>query len=184
MARRSTTATRRYAEAAFQIASRDGALDAWSEGLDLAARLVGDERVAAIVDNPARPYSERLELLHRLLEGRVPEGVLRLAALLAERTRVERLPGVAAEYRRLLDRQRGVVEARVTSAAPLTTDETDSVRAWVARTTGATVSLSATVDETLIGGLTVRVGDTLMDASVRGRLERLRIQLATGARTR
>ncbi len=180
---RPTTATRRYAEAAFQIAARDEALDAWAEGLDLAARLAADERVLAIVDNPARPYRERLGVLDKLLKGRVPEGVVRLAGLLAERTRVERLPGIATEYRHLLDRERGIVEAQVTSAVPLTPDETAAVRAWVERTTGSTVSLSAGIDETLIGGLTVRVGDTLMDASVRGRLERLRVQLASGART-
>lgn len=179
---RTTTATRRYAEAAFEIASRDGTLDEWAAGLQLAASLVGDERVVAIVDSPARPYRDRLAVLDKLLQGRVPDGVVRLAGLLAERTRVERLPGVAAEYRRLLDRARGIVEAHVTSAAPLTADETVAVRAWVERTTGARVNLSATVDEALIGGLTVRVGDTLMDASVRGRLERLRTQLATGAR--
>jgi F-type H+-transporting ATPase subunit delta len=181
MARR-TTATRRYAEAAFQIASRDGALDEWAAGLDLAAALVADARVAAIVDNPARPHRERLQVLETLLGGRVPEGILRLAGLLAQRSRVGRLPDVAADYRRLLDHERGIVEARVTSAAPLTADETDAVRAWVERTTGAAVTLSATVDDSLIGGLTVRVGDTLMDASVRGRLERLRTQLASGAR--
>ncbi len=184
MARATSTAARRYAEAAFQIASRDRALDEWAAGLDLAARLVADERVASIVDNPARPYRERLGVLERLLKGRAPDGVLRLAGLLAERSQVERLPGVATEYRRLLDRQRGIVEARVTSAAPLTPDETDAVRAWVERTTGAKVSLSAAVDEALIGGLTVRVGDRLMDASVRGRLERLRSELLTGARAR
>ncbi|HYC06919.1 MAG TPA: F0F1 ATP synthase subunit delta [Candidatus Binatia bacterium] len=179
---RPTTATRRYAEAAFEIASRDGTLDEWAAGLDLAGRLVSDERVAAIVDNPALPAARRRDVLERLLGGRVPEGVARLAALLAERSRVERLPAIAADYRRLVDRQRGIVEARVTSAAPLSLDETDAVRAWVERTTGAKVSLTASVDESLIGGLTVRVGDTLMDASVRGRLERLRNQLATGAR--
>ncbi|HYL40929.1 MAG TPA: F0F1 ATP synthase subunit delta [Candidatus Binatus sp.] len=179
---RPTIAARRYAEAAFEIATRDDALDAWAAGLDLAARLVEDERVAAIVDNPARPYRDRMAILEKLLRGRVPEGVLRLAGLLAQRSRVERLPGVATEYRRLLDRARGIVEARITSATPLTTDETDAVRAWVGRSTGATVTLSAAVDASLIGGLTVRVGDTLMDASVRGRLERLRTQLASGAR--
>jgi F-type H+-transporting ATPase subunit delta len=179
---RPTAAARRYAEAAFQIASRDGALDEWAAGLELAAQLVTDERVASIVDNPARPYGDRLAVLEKLLGGRAPDGVLRLAGLLARRARVERMADIAADYRRLLDRQRGIVEARVTSAAPLTADETEAVRAWVARTTGATVNLSAAVDDSLIGGLTVRVGDTLMDASVRGRLERLRAQLATGAR--
>jgi F-type H+-transporting ATPase subunit delta len=177
-------AARRYAEAAFQLASRDGALDDWARGLDLAAGVVADERVAATVDNPARPYRERLAVLEQLLKGRVPDGVVRLAGLLAERGRIDRLPGIAAQFRHMLDVERGIVAARVTSAAPLTPDETEAVKAWVAKTTGKTVDLSATVDESLIGGLTVRIGDTLMDASVRGRLERLRTELLTGARAR
>ena len=86
---------------------------------------------------------------------------------------------MAAEYRRLYDRQRGIIEARVSSAAPLSADETEQVRDWIARLTGQTVDLAVGVDEGLIGGLTVRVGDTLLDASVRGRLERLRNQLVT-----
>ncbi|HEY2916100.1 MAG TPA: F0F1 ATP synthase subunit delta [Candidatus Limnocylindrales bacterium] len=178
------TAARRYAEAAFELASRDDALDAWAAGLQLASQLVTDERVAVALDNPARPYPERFALLERLLKGRAPDGVLRLAALLAERGRVDRLPDVAAGFQRLLDLRRGIVEARVTSAAPLSPDETQAVQAWVAKTTGKQVHLTANVDEALIGGLTVRVGDTLMDASVRGRLERLRTELITGARAR
>ena len=181
---RPTVAARRYAEAAFQLASRDGALDAWAEGLNLAAALVADARIAAEVNNPARPHAERLATLEQLLKGRAPEGVLKLAGLLARRGRIDRLANVAAEYRRLLDRERGNVVASVTSAAPLTADETEAVRAWVGRTTGKTVDLTANVDEALIGGLTVRVGDTLMDASVRGRLERLRTDLLTGTRAR
>ena len=181
---RATTAARRYAEAAFQLATRDAALDDWAAGLELAATFVADERVAAIVDSPARPLRERLDLLDRLLSGRVPEGVARLAALLATRTRVEQLPAITAEYRRMLDRERGIVEARVTSAVPLTPDQTAAVRTWVRRTTSSEVNLVATVDDSLIGGLTVRVGDTLLDASVKGRLERLRTELLTGARAR
>lgn len=181
---RPDTASRRYAEAAFQLAERDQALDAWWDGLSLAAQLVADERLATAIDNPAKPLADRLAVLDRLLQDRAPKGVVRLAALLAERGRIDRLPEVASEYRRLLDRARGVVEAHVTSAAPLSTTETEAVKAWVAKTTGKDVTLTANVDEALIGGLTVRVGDTLLDASVRGRLERLRTQLLTGARAR
>jgi F-type H+-transporting ATPase subunit delta len=172
MARRSSAA-RRYAEAAFQLAERDDALDDWADGLSMAVLLLSDERVLRIVDSPARPYRERVALIEGLLEGRVPGGVVKLAALLARKGRIERLVGVAAEYRRLLDRRRGVVEARVTSAAPLT----DKLRDWITRRTGQTVDLQVGVDEGLIGGLTVRLGDSLLDASVRGRLERLRNQL-------
>lgn len=179
---RPTTAARRYAEAAFELALRDGALDVWRDDLATAADLVGDERVLAIVGSPAQPIANRRTLLSTLLDGRVRPQVANLARLLTERGRVDLLPAVASEYRRLLNRHRGVVDATVTSASPLAADETAAVRARVEQMSGATVELRAVVDPDLIGGLTIRVGDRLLDASVRGRLERLRDQLVAGTR--
>jgi F-type H+-transporting ATPase subunit delta len=179
---RPTTASRRYAEAAFELANRDDAVDAWAEGLTLAADTVSDERVSEFVDSPAQPLRARLDVLDKTLKGRVPDSVLRMSKLLAQRGAVSTLPSIATEYRRLLNRQRGIVEALVTSAAPLSPDETDAVRRKVEKMTDRTVDLDVQVDESLIGGLTVRIGDTLYDASVRGRLERLREQLVSGAR--
>src|SRR5205814_2072397 len=89
---RPPAAARRYAEAAFQLASRDDALDPWSAGLKLAAALAADERVVAAVDNPARPYRERLAILEKPPGGRVPEGALRLAALPDEPRRTDGHP--------------------------------------------------------------------------------------------
>ena len=180
---RPSTAARRYAEAAFEIGLRDDSLDAWASGLATAAQLLSNEQVAGIVDNPAIPVVSRTEVVDRLLARRVPEPVLNLVRLLVRRGRIDLLPVVAAEYQRLLNRRRGVVEAVVTSAAPLTPDETAALRARLAEMTGGDVALDVRVDEGLIGGLTVRVGDQLVDASVRGRLERLRAQLVSGARS-
>jgi len=179
---RPSTAARRYAEAAFELATRDGTFDAWRDDLALAANLVSAERVARIVESPARPIAERRAVLERLLGGRVSQPVRNLARLLTERGRVDLLPAIAGEYRRLLHRRRGVVEAVVTSAVPLTAEETAAVTARVEAMSGAAVELSSVVDASLIGGLTIRVGDRLLDASVRGRLERLRDQLVAGAR--
>jgi F-type H+-transporting ATPase subunit delta len=179
---RPTTAGRRYAEAAFELAERDDAFDGWTEGLALAARFAADEGVARIVDNPAIPHADRQAAVARLLEGRVLPGVLNLARLLAQRGRFETVPAIAAEYTRLLNRRRGIVEAVVTSAQPLTAAEMKALRTRVEAMTGSGVDLRTEVDEALIGGLTVRVGDQLLDASLRGRLERLRHQLAGNAR--
>ena len=77
---------------------------------------------------------------------------------------------------------RGVVAATVTSAAPLEKAEVAAIGARLESMTGQTVKLATAVDPSLIGGLTVRVGDRMIDASVRGRLERLRDQLVAGTR--
>jgi F-type H+-transporting ATPase subunit delta len=182
MASTGSSATRRYAEAAFQLATRDGALDAYGDGLDLAVRMLGGDDVLGILRNPARPLRERQGLVETLLAERIPVPVLKLTGLLVERGKIDRLASVAAEYHRLLNRERGVVEAVATSATPLDKAETQALERKVAEMTGRTVDLRVEVDEALIGGLTVRVGDTLYDASVRGRLERLRERLVAGAR--
>ena len=182
MASRGSTAGRRYAEAAFQLATRDKALDAYGDGLDLAVRMLGGDEVLGIVRNPARPLVERVALVDGMLGGRVPDPIRKLVGLLIANGKIERLSTVAAEYHRLLNQERGVVEALATAASPLSKAETDALERKVADMTGRTVDLRVEVDEALIGGLTVRVGDTLYDASVRGRLERLRERLVAGAR--
>ena len=182
MAQPGATAAKRYAEAAFQLATRDMALDEFGGGLALAADLLGGEDVLGVLRNPARPLAERIRLVDTLLARRVPEPVLKLVGLLVERGKVDRIGAVETEYRRLLNEQRGVVSAVATAAAPLDKGDTQALADKLARMTGRTVDLRVEVDESLIGGLTVRVGDTLYDASVRGRLERLRERLVAGAR--
>jgi F-type H+-transporting ATPase subunit delta len=81
-----------------------------------------------------------------------------------------------------VDIEHGVVVANVTSAQPLEPAELAAIAERVAALSGARVEVHSTVDPALIGGLTVRVGDRLIDASVRGRLSRLRESLVAGAR--
>jgi F-type H+-transporting ATPase subunit delta len=177
MARRRTTSARRFAEAAFELAAASDSHDAWARDLELASRLLGDERVSRVLDNPSIPLREREELVTRLLDRRVAQPVGNLVRVLARRGRTELLAAISREFHRLLNGERGIVEAVVTSAKPLARDDRDAVRKKVEAMTGEKVELQDEVDESLIGGLTVRIGDRLLDASIRGRLERLRQQL-------
>jgi F-type H+-transporting ATPase subunit delta len=179
---RPTTAARRYAEAAFSLAKDEDALDRWATDLATAAAITSMPDAARVVGNPAVPIQSRRGVIGALLGPRVSPQVVNLVLLLSERGRMEALPAVAAEYQRILNRERGIVEARVTSAAPLDAAEIDALRTKIQGIAGGRVELSTAVDPALIGGLTVRVGDTLIDASVRGRLERLRESLTEGAR--
>ncbi|HEV8488553.1 MAG TPA: F0F1 ATP synthase subunit delta [Candidatus Limnocylindrales bacterium] len=174
---RRTTSARRYAEAAFELAAADDGHDSWARDLEEAARVLGDEQVSRMLDDPTVPLREREDLVGRLLERRVARPVVNLVRLLAQRGRADLLPAISGEFRRLLNRKRGIVEAVATSAKPLSQADREAVRERVEAMTGAKVELQAEVDESLIGGLTVRVGDRLLDASIRGRLERLRHEL-------
>lgn len=181
---RPVTAARRYAEAAFEVALRDDQLDRWAQDLALAADILGRPEVEPIVHSPAVPLAQRTALVSGLLESRIQPGALRLVRLLVTRGRVSVLPGVSAEYTRKLNAHRGVVTAAVTSAVPLTAAETAEIRRRVEAMAGSNVELRTEVDPGLIGGVTIQVRDQLLDASIRGRLERLRDQLHAGGRLR
>lgn len=173
-------AGRRYAEAAFELAQRDGTVDAWGRDLALLAGLARDERVARDVDSPAVPFSARRNAVEQLLGKRVSPLARNLALLLAERGRFAVLLDVLAEYDALVRRSRGIVAAIVTTPEPLSARELAGVGARVEQLAGAKVELATETDPALIGGLTILIGDRLIDASVRGRLERLRGALIQG----
>ena len=179
---RGGSAARRYAEAAFQVAGRDGTYEPWRDELLLASQVLGAPSVARVVGSKQVPFAQRDALIQRALGTSVQPQVLNLIRLFVRRDKLDLLPAVAAEFKSLLNRRQGVVQAVVTSASPLTAQEDAAVRAKVSRLAGAEVDLSARVDPALIGGLTVRIGDRLIDASVRGRLERLREDLLARSR--
>ena len=178
----STAAARRYAEAALELARRDGTLDAWLVEVNLAVELVGAKEAATVVDNPAIAWEVRRAIITGLLGSRVGVPTRNLVLLLARRGRLSILPHVARELKRLVDLEHGVVVANVTSAQPLEPAELAAIAERVAATSGSRVEVHSAVDPALIGGLTVRVGDRLIDASVRGRLSRSRESLVAGAR--
>jgi F-type H+-transporting ATPase subunit delta len=179
MAKRDS-APRRYADAAFEIATRDGTLETWRRDLDSAAGELGSSDLLAILANPALPLEQRTNVARQVFEG-LSAPARNLVLLLVRRGRIEQLPRVTAEFRRLDDRRQGITNAIATSAAPLSDTEVRALTARLEQMTGGRIALQTDVDESLIGGLVVRVGDRLIDGSVRGRLERLRNQLASGA---
>jgi F-type H+-transporting ATPase subunit delta len=180
MARRETAA-RRYAEAAFEVATRDGTLEAWRSELDAAASIVSDDRLGRLLANPAIALETRRELAEATFGKVVSRPVLNLIGLMLRRGRIDQLPRIAAEFRRLDNARQGITIATATSAAALTPDEVRALTQRMEQFTGGRVELDLQVDPSLLGGLVVRVGDRLIDGSVRGRLERLRNQLVSGA---
>ncbi len=175
------TAVRRYAEAAFEVAIRDDSVKAWRTELDKVASIVSDERVARILANPALPLERRTEIADKIFGKVVSPPVLNLIKLMIRRGRIHGLPRLAAEFRRLDNTRQGITLATATSAAPLTRDEVQALTKRMEQFTGGRIELEVQVDPSLLGGVVVRLGDRLIDGSVRGRLERLRNQLVSGA---
>jgi F-type H+-transporting ATPase subunit delta len=183
--KRPVTAARRYAEAAFQIATRDGTTEQWQERLDRLAALLDDDRVARVAANPALPQEERERMLREVLGSDAfgwptDDPAFNLVRLLLRRGRIRLSSGIAREFRRLVQRASGILPATVMSASELSPDEEAAIRARLEKMTGGKVELAFQLDPSLIGGVAVRIGDRMIDASVRGRLERLREHLMAG----
>lgn len=172
---------RRYAEAAFQVAERDGAIEDWLAALSLAQVRLTEPGAARLLGSPAIAVAVRIEILDRVLGHDVSGAPRNLLALLVRRGRFDQLTAVVREFGRLHARREGIVEADVTSAVALEPDELPVLRERLVAMTGRDVRMRLAVDPMLLGGVQVRIGDTLIDGSVRGRLERLRATLSTTA---
>ena len=176
MARRATAA-RRYAEAAFQIGKADGALAAWERDLAILREAMANPELRALVQHPAIPYATKDRILQRLFADRVAAEPLNLVLLMVRRGRPGAIDAMNERFGELLRRERGVALVEVRSALPLGERERTALRERLREMTGEKVEISESVDEALIGGVSVRIGDQLYDASVRSRLERLRARL-------
>ena len=183
MAGSRSSVARRYAEAAFQLSERDGNVEQWLNQLSVLAMAVSDEALVRRLEDPQVPIEERLQAIDAALGADPVPQLVNLVRLVLRRRNIELLNRIYGEFRRMYNVREGIVEATATSAADLQADELDALRGRLQQMTGGRVELQTRVDPTLLGGIQVRVGDLLIDGSVRGRLERLRNRLASGQLT-
>jgi F-type H+-transporting ATPase subunit delta len=170
-------AARRYAEAAFQIAKEQGTEDRWSEGLSLMAAVFSDPEVGAIMQEARVSTADKMSLAEKALEG-VDPLVLNLARLLVHRSRTALAPQIEEALRELVDAERGIAHAVVTTAVPLSEAEARAVAEKLSEISDRQVVVETQVDEGIIGGLIALIGDKLIDGSTRSQLVALKRRLA------
>jgi F-type H+-transporting ATPase subunit delta len=175
MARRDTAA-RRYAEAAFEIGRADATLDAWERDLERLRAALADEDLRTLVEHPAVAYADKERVVRRVVGDVLPEA-LNLVLLMVRRGRPGAIGRMVEHFGALVRRHRGIALAEVRTAMPIEDAQRDAVIQRLHELTGDEIQINEVVDESLIGGITVRIGDLLYDASVRSRLERLRARL-------
>jgi F-type H+-transporting ATPase subunit delta len=173
---RRDTAARRYAEAAFEIGRADGTLERWERDLVRLSDALASEELRTLVEHPAVAYPDKERVLRRVVGDVAPEP-LNLVLLMVRRGRPGAIDRMVARFAELVRRHRGVSLAEVRTAMPLEDVQRSAVVERLHELTGDEIEINEVVDEGLIGGITVRIGDRLYDASVRNRLERLRARL-------
>ncbi len=179
MAQEITTVARPYAEAAFELARDADALAAWADGLALAAMVVADERVTALLGNPRVNAEQKGAFLLEVCGDALDLKQRNFIRLLVDRGRIILLPEIRAQFDDLRATHEKTLTAELISAQPVDDAVRDRLAAALSARLERKVTLETQIDETLIGGAIVRAGDMVIDGSVRGRLERL-----TGALSR
>jgi F-type H+-transporting ATPase subunit delta len=169
-------AAKRYARAAFELAVEGNDLAGWSGALGRIAEFFGRDDVGSVLANTRVDERVKQQLVDAGLND-LPPLALNFARLLVTKKRSELAGEVASAFERLAEERRGIVRARATSAVQLADSEREAISRRLATMTGREVILETEVDESILGGLVVQVGDRLIDGSTRSRLEALRARL-------
>jgi F-type H+-transporting ATPase subunit delta len=170
---------RRYARALFGIGVDAGKFEALGDELGELATLWNEsDELRQTLENPVFQPSEKRKVLESILPRVAPTPeVQRFVLLLLDRRRIVLLPAIARAYRDLTDAHVGRVRAEVISAQELVPATLDRIRRSLEQRTGKKVLINSTVDPELIGGVVARVGDLVLDGSVRTQLADLRARL-------
>lgn len=174
---------RRYASALFQAASQRGVVDEVESDLETAqARIAADAALATFIRHPEISGQRKQDVIHAAF-ARLQPTCVSFLGLLVRRRRHDYLGEVIEEYRRLADEGRGVVRAQASSAVPMTEQQKERLRGVLQRRSGKRVVLEYKVEPELLAGVVVTTETEAIDASARGRLEKLR-ELLVGVRYR
>jgi len=164
---------KRYAQAVFEIALERDQLDKWRSDLDFVAAVFAVGDLLTVLENPKIRFEEKADVITKNLIG-VGETALNLVKLLIQKRRGRILPQIAREYGILMDRHQGIEHAEVTAAVKLDFATEFKLKEQLAKITASKVELSTKVDPSIIGGFIARVGDKVIDGSVRNRLQILK----------
>ena len=168
-----------YARALFQAANDAGKLDVVHEQLgDFAAAIADVPELRQVLRNPELDPQEKAGVLGEIL-GDADELVRNFVLLVSEKGRAGEIEEIYRELDSLVAAEQGRLAVELTTAYELSDDEASSIVTKIEQSSGRTVEATRSVDPDLIGGIVLQVGSHRLDASVRGRLDRLRHELVT-----
>lgn len=169
----SVTLARPYAKAAFASAVEANALSSWSKALATLAQIVEHDAVAGMIDSPSLTAKQKSEQLRSLCDGEIDSKQANFIDVLSENARLGLIPEIYALFDAYRAAHEKTVDVHVDTAFELSAAQIEILKSSLKQTLARDVSLTSAVDKNLLGGVFIRAEDTVIDASVRGRLEKL-----------
>lgn len=180
---RDTTIARNYAEALLALARKANALDSWGTMMSAVSDAVtSDARLVNFLAAPQVAAADKTKVLEKAFGTVLPRMLLRFLQKLVDNRRQTLIPEIAVEYANLVDEAEGRVHAHVTLAREASDADRAAIAKQLSDRLGKTVVPHVHVNPAILGGVIVKVGDTVMDGSVRKRLATLRGRLTAGIR--
>lgn len=167
-----------YGKALFELAQEQGKLDDIRlELADLTALLRNQPDLATLFEHPTIDEARRAESIRRIFASQVSDLTLRFLLVLSSKDRLDQLAGIAVVFDRLVKESRNEVDVDVITAQPLTPQQLQAVADKVSKAIGKRAIVHGRLDASLIGGLKIKIGDQVIDASVAYQLRSLSRQL-------
>jgi F-type H+-transporting ATPase subunit delta len=178
---RDTTIARNYAETLFALANKAEDLRGWGKLItDVATAMEQDATLRLFLESPRISGAEKIRVLGQAFQDRMPRLMVRFLQSLVTHRRQMLIPEIAREYLDIVDEAEGRMHARVTLARESSDAEVKAIAAQLSRVFGKEVVPHVAEDPSIIGGVVVNVGDTVLDGSVRKRLGTLRRRMLRG----
>ena len=169
-------AGKRYAQAAFDIATRDGTVAQWRSDLGDIAQVLAESAAAPVFVDPKILLERKYAVVDRALD--IQPLAKNFAKVLVQKGRAGDARAVATAFGLMADDAEGIAHAAVVSAVELTPDQLADIERRLSESMGKRVRVASTVDPSIMGGVIVKVGDRLVDGSIRSRLKQLKRELS------
>jgi len=173
-----TTVARPYARAVYQQAIETSSIDGWNDVLALMAAVVNDADMCSLLDDPEISNEQQAVLMLKVIGDKLDAQQQNLIKLMAENGRLKALPEVSEQFEIYRAEAEGKVDAEVRSAFPLSSEQEESITNTLKAKLGREVTITTTIDESLIGGVIIKAGDTIIDGSMKSQLESLALTLS------
>ncbi len=168
-----STIARPYANAVFALAKRESNLDLWSGMLSTLSAVSEDPRVQLLLESPEVANQQKAYKLADVCGEAIDDRGKRFLQVLAENDRLELISEISKEFEALKALEESKLEVEVVSAYPVSDEQAQKLARALAAKFDKEVNLTSRVDGDLIGGIIIRAGDTVIDGSVRGKLDKL-----------
>lgn len=178
MAGEATTIARPYAEAVFARASETDKLDLWSDMLSLLSGIIADSALAGLMSNPSLSREQKADLVIEIGGGRLSDEGQNLVRVLVQNDRLTVLPEICTLYEALKSEHQGALDVHIASAFAINVAQERILADALKEKLGCEIRITSEEDSELIGGISIRAGDLVIDGSVQGQLNKLANELA------